>query len=105
MDYIVHGVAKSWTRLSDFHFTSGGKIRGEKCLACKAVGKDGFPVNFPSKVCPSSLCPNNDTPNPLAQALRISAWKHVVHKVRKLSRRLTGQLPYCLDMSLNKGYN
>ena len=22
MDYIVHGVAKSWTRLSDFHFTS-----------------------------------------------------------------------------------
>ena len=22
MDCIVHGVAKSWTRLSDFHFTS-----------------------------------------------------------------------------------
>ena len=22
MDYIVHGVAKSWTRLTDFHFTS-----------------------------------------------------------------------------------
>ena len=22
MDYIAHGVAKSWTRLSDFHFTS-----------------------------------------------------------------------------------
>ena len=22
MDFIVHGVAKSWTRLSDFHFTS-----------------------------------------------------------------------------------
>jgi len=22
MDYIVHGVAKSWTRLSNFHFTS-----------------------------------------------------------------------------------
>ena len=22
MDYIVHGVTKSWTRLSDFHFTS-----------------------------------------------------------------------------------
>ena len=22
MDYIVHGVAMSWTRLSDFHFTS-----------------------------------------------------------------------------------
>ena len=21
MDFIVHGVAKSWTRLSDFHFT------------------------------------------------------------------------------------
>ena len=21
MDYTVHGVAKSWTRLSDFHFT------------------------------------------------------------------------------------
>ena len=20
MDYLVHGVAKSWTRLSDFHF-------------------------------------------------------------------------------------
>ena len=24
MDYIVHGVAKSWKRLSDFHFTSHG---------------------------------------------------------------------------------
>ena len=22
MDSVVHGVAKSWTRLSDFHFTS-----------------------------------------------------------------------------------
>ena len=22
MDYIIHGVAKSWTRLSNFHFTS-----------------------------------------------------------------------------------
>ena len=22
MDYIVHGVTKSWTQLSDFHFTS-----------------------------------------------------------------------------------
>ena len=25
MDYISHGVAKSWTRLSDFHFTGEGK--------------------------------------------------------------------------------
>ena len=25
MDCIVHGVAKSWARLSDFHFTSGGR--------------------------------------------------------------------------------
>ena len=25
MDYIVHGVAKSWTRLSDFNFTRGYK--------------------------------------------------------------------------------
>ena len=25
MDCIVHGVAKSWTRLSDFHFTSREK--------------------------------------------------------------------------------
>ena len=23
MDNIVHGISKSWTRLSDFHFTSG----------------------------------------------------------------------------------
>ena len=26
MDYIVHGVTKSWTRLNDFHFTSRNKI-------------------------------------------------------------------------------
>ena len=26
MDCIVHGVAKSWTRLSDFHFTSQGAV-------------------------------------------------------------------------------
>ena len=25
MDCIVHGVARSWTRLSDFHFTSPSK--------------------------------------------------------------------------------
>ena len=25
MDYIVHGAAKSWTQLNDFHFTSDGK--------------------------------------------------------------------------------
>ena len=81
------------------------KLEEKNVWLARLFGKDGFPVNFPSKVCPSSLCPNDDTPNPLAQALRISAWKHVVHKVRKLSRRLTGQLPYCLDMSLNKGYN
>ena len=27
MDCIVHGVAKSWTRLSDFHFTSLANYR------------------------------------------------------------------------------
>ena len=26
LDYAVHGVAKSWTRLSDFHFTHLGNI-------------------------------------------------------------------------------
>ena len=33
MDCIVHGVAKSWTRLSDFHFTSfhGLSDEGGKC--------------------------------------------------------------------------
>ena len=27
MDCIVHGVAKSWTQLSDFHFTNQGEWR------------------------------------------------------------------------------
>ena len=27
MDYAVHGVAKSWTRLSDFHFQKVGKCK------------------------------------------------------------------------------
>ena len=27
MDFIVHGVTKSWTQLSDFHFTSLGFYR------------------------------------------------------------------------------
>ena len=27
IDYIVHGVTMSWTRLSDFHFTSKGNCR------------------------------------------------------------------------------
>ena len=33
MDCIVHGVTKSWTRLSDFHFTSfhGLSDEGGKC--------------------------------------------------------------------------
>ena len=26
MDCIVHGVAKSWTQLSDFHFTDKGEL-------------------------------------------------------------------------------
>ena len=33
MDCIVHGVAKSWTRLSDFHFTDGSV---GKEIACSA---------------------------------------------------------------------
>ena len=31
MDCIVHGVAKSWTRLSDFHFSSDGKTWAGVC--------------------------------------------------------------------------
>ena len=33
MDYIVHGVAKSQTRLSDFHLAP--KQQNRECLACK----------------------------------------------------------------------
>ena len=38
MDYIVHGVAKSWTHVSDFHFTIYRSIRSEVhpcCSLCK----------------------------------------------------------------------
>ena len=31
-DYTVHGVAKSWTQLSNFHFTSLNKWYLESCL-------------------------------------------------------------------------
>ena len=33
MDYRVHGVAKSWTRLSDFHFTSLPALFSFFCLS------------------------------------------------------------------------
>ena len=32
MGFIVHGVAKSWTQLNDFHFTSGVWEWGLLCL-------------------------------------------------------------------------
>ena len=32
-DCIVHGVAKSWTRLSDFHFTDGSVGKEFACSA------------------------------------------------------------------------
>ena len=31
MDYIVHGVAKSWTRLSDFHHLKECQKEGMEC--------------------------------------------------------------------------
>ena len=42
MNFIVHGVAKSWTRLSDFHFTLSpergeNEINGEDVL-CPELG-------------------------------------------------------------------
>ena len=33
MDYIVHGVAKSWTRLSDFHFHFQSETRGKHIIS------------------------------------------------------------------------
>ena len=30
MDYIVHGVIKTWTQLSDFHFQQNLSVKGQK---------------------------------------------------------------------------
>ena len=38
MDYTVHGVAKSWTRLSDFHFS--------KLYVKQILSKCQFPCSF-----------------------------------------------------------
>ena len=48
MDRIVHGVAKSWTYLSDFHFTylslgfTGGASDKEPVCQCKRNKRHGF---------------------------------------------------------------
>ncbi|KAF4008512.1 hypothetical protein G4228_020265 [Cervus hanglu yarkandensis] len=41
MDCILHGVAKSWTRLSDFHFTSPSSVFGALCLSQLSGGGEG----------------------------------------------------------------
>ena len=46
MDCVVHGVAKSWRRLSDFHFTQrpdlgAGLARGEDILREKTGKSEG----------------------------------------------------------------
>ena len=38
MDCIVHGVAKSWTRLSHFHFTGLRWLRGDGREEAEVVG-------------------------------------------------------------------
>ena len=53
MDCIVHGVAKSWTRLSDFHFDymltgfPGGAIGKEPACQCRRQGFDPWVSKIP----------------------------------------------------------
>ena len=53
MDCIVHGIAKSWTRLSDFHFDytltgfTGGAIGKEPACQCRRQGLDPWVSKIP----------------------------------------------------------
>ena len=46
MDCIVHGVTKSQTRLSDFHFHHGGRILTKSVLGGRALEKYDFSKQF-----------------------------------------------------------
>ena len=43
MDSIVHGVAKSWAQLSDFHFQGFPGDSDDKESACKVGDLDSIP--------------------------------------------------------------
>ena len=54
MDCIVHGVAKSWTRVSDFHFHFSLQLWRSEVLH-QGVGGDVLAPEIPGRVLPASL--------------------------------------------------
>ena len=80
MDCIVHGVAKSWTRLSDFHFTDGSV---GKEIACSAEDT-GDLGSIPGL----GRSPGEGNGNPLQysrlkNSMDRGAWQATVHGVAK----------------------
>ena len=86
MDCVVHGVAKSRTQLSDFHFRSSRSqvlppSSDSKELACSAGDLSLIPV--------SGSFPAGGNGNPLQyscleNAMDRGAWQVMVHKVAEL---------------------
>ena len=63
MDCIVHGVAKSWTQLSDFHFTNQGEWRS------------GLPMQETQEIQVQSLGQEDPPEKEMATHSRIVAWR------------------------------
>ena len=80
MDHIVHGVAKSQTGLSDFHFASlGGSVGKES--ACNA--------GDPGSILGSGRSPGEGSGNPLYSAclgnlMDRGAWQATVHGITRV---------------------
>ena len=83
IDCIVHGVAKSWTQLSDFHFTNQGNGAVVKNLPSKA-GDSRDTVLIPG----SGRSPGIGNGNPLqysclGNSMYKEVWLATVHEVTK----------------------
>ena len=88
MDCMVHGVTKSWTRLSDFHFTDGSA--GEE-FACSTEDTGDL-----GSVPGLGRSPGERNGNPLPfswleNPMNRGAWRATVHGVAKSQTRLKNE--------------
>ena len=88
MDYTVHGVAKSWTRLSDFYFTWASLVA--QMVKSLSTCRVGHLVSIPG----SGRSPGEGNGNPLQYSclenpLDGGAWQTAVHGVTQSWTRLS----------------
>ena len=100
MDCVVHGVAKSWTQLSDFHFHFGTLVRAQEAVGGEGRSLASTPRPGQVLSCRLSTVFLGETsdPSPKNKARKESLWGQAVDdppsKERQPSAGTLALLPY-----------